>query len=445
MDLEQTYGDRFPISAKLYDRARRVLPGGLTHDNRLFQPFPAYVARAKGAYKWTEEGHRLIDYAMGHGALILGHGDPQVLAAVAEALAEGTHFSAAHRREVEWAELVTKLVPSADLVRFTASGTEATLLATRLARAFTGRAKLLKLQGHFHGWHDEAALGSKVPFGEPASAGIAPGAAADVRVIPAGDEPALRAALETGEFAALMLEPTGASWGSVPFPPDYLAACRRLTTASETLLVFDEVISGFRFAPGGAQQLYGIHPDLTCLAKILAGGLPGGAVAGRADVVSMLEFRGNVEWDRHRRVSQQGTFNANPISAAAGVAALTKLADGTHQTRASQLGERLRRGLNQALSDLDIPGCAYGVGSLFHLWVGKDCPIFVEDDQVRGEVDAARLHAGMPNLMRLRQALFLEGVDLLRNGGLVSTAHTDGDVDQTVEAFKIAAPKAIVE
>jgi glutamate-1-semialdehyde 2,1-aminomutase len=434
-DLETAFRERFPISAALHQRARKVLPGGLTHDVRRFDPFPIYVSRAEGPYKWTEEGHRLIDYGMGHGALLLGHDDPEVRAAADRALHMGTHFSAPHRSEIEWAELVTRLVPSADVARFTASGTEAILLATRLARAFTGRPKMLKLEGHFHGWHDEATIGSKTPFDQPASAGLGPGVTAGIRVVPTGDEPALEAALRTGEFAALILEPTGASWGTVPLPTGYLAACRRLTASTETLLIFDEVISGFRLSPGGAQQHFGITPDLTCLAKILAGGLPGGAVAGRRDVMAMLEFRGADDWDRNRRVSQQGTFNANPVSAAAGVAALTKLADGKAQEQASRLGERLRRGLNRTMADLDVPGCAYGISSFFHLWVGKGCPIFVDDDQVGGEVDTATLMTGMPNLMQLRQSLILEGIDLLRHGGFVSAVHSEADVDETIEAF----------
>jgi glutamate-1-semialdehyde 2,1-aminomutase len=433
-DLTRAYEEHFATSHALAEQAQAVLPGGLTHDSRRMSPFPVYVSRAQGAHKWTEEGHRLIDYGMGHGALLLGHGHPDVRRAMEDQLGRGTHFAAPHRMEVEWAERVCRLVPSAELVRFTGTGTEATLLAMRLARAFTGRPRILKLQGHFHGWHDEAMVGSRAPFDRPASAGVNPGTATQATAIPANDVSALEVALASGEYAGLILEPSGASWATVPLAPGFLQAARDATSATGTLLIFDEVITGFRLAPGGAQEVTGVVPDLTCLAKVLAGGLPGGAVAGRREILSLLTFAGGPG----ERVAQQGTFNANPLSAAAGIAALDVVAGGEPQRQASALAARLCDGLNQALQALDVPGCAWRLGSMFHVHAGTGCPIWLEDGELRGDLDAQTLLAGMPHLFQLRDALLLRGTDLFKDGGFVSAAHSEADIDETVAAFEDA-------
>jgi glutamate-1-semialdehyde 2,1-aminomutase len=429
-DLAQQYSDHFAASAALAERARKVLPDGLTHDSRRLNPYPVYISRAEGAHKWTEEGDELIDYGMGHGALLLGHGNAAVRDAVAAQLSQGTHFSAPHRLEIEWAERVCRLVPSAEVVRFTGTGTEATLLAMRLARAFTGRSRMLKLKGHFHGWHDEALVGAKAPFDHPASAGLNPGITENATAIEPNDVDALREALETGDYAGLILEPSGGGWAMVPLATGYLDAARELTRATDTVLIFDEVITGFRLAPGGAQEHFGVKPDLTCMAKILAGGLPGGAVAGRGEILGQLGF------GKTSRVAQQGTFNANPLSAAAGIAALDQLSGGEPQRRAAALTQRLCEGFNQTLQALDIPGCAWHLQSLFHVYVGDDCPIWIEDGQVRGELDVERLFGGMSRLTELRQAMLLRGVDLFKDGGLMSAAHSEADVERTVSAFE---------
>jgi glutamate-1-semialdehyde 2,1-aminomutase len=422
-DLEQDYSRHFSAAAPLLERASKVLPGGLTHDVRHFDPHPIYVARASGSRKWTEEGHELIDYGMGHGALLLGHVNPAVRRAVETQIALGTHFAAPHKLEVEWAERVTRMVPSAEMVRFTSSGTEATLLAIRLARAFTGRPRLLKLHGHFHGWHDE------VMVGRP-SAGANQGTMTQATEIPANDVDAVRRELETEQYAVMIVEPSGAGWGQVPLADGYLQAVRDLTRRHGTVLIFDEVITGFRLAPGGAQEHFGVTPDMSTLAKILAGGLPGGAVAGRRDIVSQMDFA-------HKpRVSQNGTYNANPLCAAAGIAALDQLADGAPQRRAAELAARACDGFNQTLAALDIPGCAWRMQSMFHVYVGEGCPIWVEDGEVRGEFEAATLLKRMPREDELRQAMMVRGVDLFHDGGFMSAVHTDADVDQTVGAFE---------
>jgi glutamate-1-semialdehyde 2,1-aminomutase len=254
---------------------------------------------------------------MGHGSLLLGHGHPAVVAAVREQAPRSFHPGACHELESEWAEAAIRLVPSAERVRFTSSGTEATLLALRLARAATGRGKIIKLARHFHGWHDQVAIGTDPPFGGPDTAGLPREITSSV-VIAAANPAALAGELADGEVAAVILEPSGAAWGTVPLPAGFLEAARRLTAEAGALLIFDEVISGFRWAPGGVQETCGVTPDLTALGKILAGGMPGGAVGGRADVMDHI---GGLR-DGPRRIAHPGTHNAHPPSAAAGVTVL---------------------------------------------------------------------------------------------------------------------------
>ena len=221
---------------------------------------------------------------MGHGALLLGHSHPAVVAAVREQAGLAFHPGACHELESDWAEAVTRLVPSAERVRFTSSGTEASLLALRLARASTGRHEIVQLAGHFHGWHDQVASGADAPFDQPDTAGL-PRAhrRGGAHVIPGRRRMRWPRRSPPGDVAAVIMEPSGAAWATVPLPDGFLAAARRLTAETGTLLVFDEVVSGFRWSPGGVQAVAGVRPDLTVLGKILAGGMPGGAVAGRAD------------------------------------------------------------------------------------------------------------------------------------------------------------------
>jgi len=425
-------------SRQLHRRAQRVFANGVTHQIRMQDPFPIYVSHAEGAHKWDVDGHRYVDYVGGHGALLLGHGHPAIVAAVGEQIAKGTHYGACHELEVRWGELVQQLVPSAERVRFVSSGTEAVLMAFRLARAFTGRPKVLKFQAHFHGWHDYGMAGLSIPFETPASPGIPAAVFDTVVVCPANDPAALAAALQPGDVAAAIVEPTGAHFGQVPLRPAFLADLRRLCTGHGTLLIFDEVVTGFRYAPGGVQALSGVIPDLTTLAKILAGGLPGGAVVGRADIMAAFEFRADPQWNRYRRLYHPGTFNANPLSAAAGVAALELIATGEPQATADRLAAGLRAGLNAVLDRRGIAGCAYGDASIFHMYFGPAVqrgpqgPTLASDDplvllSVPGKIAGA-----------LRGAMLTQGIDLVRNSGLVSAAHGEEDVARTIAAFEAA-------
>jgi glutamate-1-semialdehyde 2,1-aminomutase len=411
-----------PRSESLSQRARRVLPGGVTHDVRRAAPFPVAVARAEGAHKWDLDGHEIVCYVMGHGALLLGHSDPEVVAAVHRQATLAFHPGACHELECEWAEAVVDLVPSAEVVRFTASGTEATLLALRLARAATGRQRVVKLAGHFHGWHDQVSFGTDPPFRGPDTAGVPGALGQEVTVVPA-DAEAVADALRDGDVAAVILEPSGAAWGTVPLPAGLLAAVRELTAAAGTVLIFDEVVSGFRWSPGGVQAVAGVTPDLTALGKILAGGMPGGAVAGRADLLELLALASGDP----RRVAHPGTHNAHPISAAAGIAALRRCGSGEPQGHAAGLAAALRAELTSALAEAGVPGRVYGESSTFHLFIGPP----------EGASPAALKGGGMsPELSaELHHGMLLEGVHLFHGSGFLSAAHTEQDVERTVAAF----------
>ena len=301
-----------------------MFPGGITHELRALDPFPVYIDRAKGSHKWAVDGPELIDYFSGHGALLLGHSPDDVVAAVQRQMARATHPGACHEMEIEWGRLVQKIVPSAGMVRFTASGTEATLMALRLARIATGRPKILKFMGHFHGWHDAVMPGAYQPYDGSPVPGIPEAVQRFTVVLPPNDLNRVEDALKNDpEIGTVILEPTGGHWGLVPIRGPFLKGLRELTTKYDRVLIFDEVITGFRVAPGGAQQAYGVTPDMTTLAKILAGGLPGGCVAGRPDLLASMEKRPGKP-----KMNHPGTFNANPLSAAAGITALKRVATG---------------------------------------------------------------------------------------------------------------------
>jgi len=427
MTIQEQYRATHPRSAALTERARAAIPGGITHDIRHLQPFPTYIERASGARKWDVDGHEYVDYWMGHGALFLGHCHPAVVKAVQEQVARGTHLGASHELEIRWAELVNSLVPCAELTRFTMSGTEATHLAMRVARAATGRTKILKFTGHFHGWHDGVVAAVNPPYEVPMSAGI-PGATLDQVVIcPPNDIKAVEVALQRGDIAAVILEPAGGQSGTTPTIPGYLQELRALTTKNGVVLIFDEVITGFRYAPGGAQAYFGVTPDLTTLAKIVAGGLPGGALCGRRELMSMLTFRGDPDWDRSQRVAHAGTFNANPLSAAAAIATLELVADASLQAKANKFGDELRRELADAMKRAGVPGTCYGEASIYHVsFEGK--PGLAGFDRPR---KGAVYHL-------LRCALLNNGVDSSMNHGWISALHSQEDLERTLRAYDAA-------
>jgi glutamate-1-semialdehyde 2,1-aminomutase len=435
--LQSRYEQEFAGSARMFARARKAIVGGITHDGRHIKPFPPYIERADGAYKWDVDGHKLIDYAIGHGSLILGHNDPEITEAMREQVVLGTHFSAGHEGEIRWAEKVVELVPSAERVRFTASGTEATLLAMRVARGYTEKTTILKFEGHFHGWQDYALKGEKPPFESTSVPGIPRETLGTVAVLPSNDPAMLEERLVQGDVAAVILEPSGASWATIPLKDDFLRQLREITTKHGVLLIFDEVITGFRWAPGGAQQRFGVTPDLTTMAKIVAGGMPGGAVAGSADVMDMIEFRDEAGWNAKRRVPQAGTYNANPLAAAAGYAALVKCADPSVQAYCDDLAGKVRSGFNQVITSLGVPAFAWGESSVFHVALGQPATNLVAGDLHTPEgvaVEFLKSSGGDKLGMAFEIGMLVEGVHVFHSGGLLSTRHTDADVEFTVAA-----------
>jgi len=434
--IAEEYDQKFAGSHKLFEESGKVFPSGLTHDARRLYPFPVYVARAQGSRKWDVDGNEIIDYVMGHGALMLGHKHPAVLAATSEQLSEGTHFGAPQEHEIEWGRRVMQLIPSAERVKFTSSGTEATMMAMRLARAYTGKSKIIKFEGHFHGWHDYATVAVSSPFDVPTSAGIPVETRSTMYYAPASDIDAVAAFIDRGDVAAVILEPTGASMGTVPTKPGFLQALRDLTAKRGVVLIFDEVVTGFRCSPGGAQVAFNVIPDLTCLAKILAGGFPGGGVAGKYDIMQLLEFRDEPGWNRGRRIAHPGTFNANPLSSAAGAAALKVVGTGKPHEVADRLAAELRNGMNETLQKRNAPGCVYGDFSFFHLCVGKGCPSLKEVGQASGTEGSIKLLTGAGAFGNyMKQAFLTYGMDTLGSIGLVSGVHTDEDVELTLKNF----------
>jgi len=421
LSTQAEYARANPRSKAAHEHALSLFPSGLTHDTRRQDPFPPCVTRAEGAHKWDLDGHRLLDYVMGHGALVAGHSHPAVVEAVRRQAGLGMHLGASSELEAAWAERIIALLPSAERVRFTSSGTEATLLALRVARGFTGRDRVLKLAGHFHGWHDDAIPGVALPVEEGAPVGSPPNP--DLTVVDPFEPGAIEAELTRGDVACVILEPTGAAWGAVPLAPARVSAIAAAARAAGALVVFDEVVTGFRWSPGGAQALIGVTPDLTALAKVVAGGLPGGALAGRADVMDVLAFRAGPG-----KVEHPGTHNAHPLAAVAGCVTLDLLADGTGLARTDAVAAQLREGLCGAFERRSTPGFAYGQASTF-------CLIFGErtDDPV-----ALKRGVPVPLASVLQCAMLLEGVHLFHGCGLLSLAHGPAEVDHTVRAFERA-------
>ena len=422
---------------ELYSRAVESLAGGVGHDLRRGHPLPLYMSRAAGSRKWDEDGREYIDYGMGNAALLLGHAPPDVCRAMGNALELGFHFGNDHPMQLEWAELIQKLIPCAERVRFVNSGSEGSMLALRVARAYTGKTRVLRFEGHFSGWHDGVGKGAMIPFDQPVSAGIPPAVLDTIEVIPAELDRVAEVLEKDRDIAAVMLEPSGASWGTEPLTVEFNEKLRDLTRAAGVLLVYDEVITGFRYAPGGYQEYSGITPDMSFHGKIVAGGMPGGVVAGRADIMEVFDYTGDAHRDRYERVHHLGTFNANPVSAAAGIATLKRVATGLPHERANRLAERLRQGMDVILREEGVAGYVYGDVSIFH--------VYLEAFPGSGAAGSEQLVTRDVNVLKgipapvvaaFQKMLLARGIDLVSyTGGVTSSAHTDEDIALTLDAF----------
>ena len=436
--IRETYIRRNPKSAALFPRFQQYFPsGGGGHDGYVADPFPVTIERGQGPRKWDVDGNEYIDYGLGSASLLLGHSHPEVVEALMQAAPAGSHYGSPVEKVLEWGERVCNMVPCADKVRFVGSGAEATALALRIARAFSGKDKIVRWESHYHGWHDYVMPGNLAPFDVPASTGIPKGTVDSVVVLPP-DLDALERVLATdNDIAGVITEGSGASYGTVPLAPGFVQGVRDLTRRYGVVMVLDEVITGFRWSTGGLQQVLGLDPDLCTMAKILTGGLPGGAVAGRKDVMSVMEITGDADHDRFQRVYHGGTFNANPYCAATGNAALRIAATGEMQDTADRMAERLRVGLRDIIDRREVAASVYGESSTFHIYFGGRSIEGLDANALKGGSSAIQTN--------FRQALQVRGVDLMsRTSGVLSGVHTEADIDQSLEAFD-GAIQAMIE
>lgn len=418
-------------SKKCFDEAQRVMPGGVSSPVRAFHAVgrtPLFIAKGRGSKLVTVDGQELIDYVGSWGPLILGHAYPEVVQAVQEAAAKGTSYGAPTELELELARLVREAFPSIELVRFVNSGTEATMSALRLARAYTRRDKILKFAGCYHGHADfllvEAGSGV-MTLGLPGSAGVPQDITRNTLVAPFNDLEAVQALFEKfpQEIAAVIVEPIAGNMGVVPPREGFLEGVRELSRAYGALLVFDEVITGFRVAYGGAQRLYGIEPDLTCLGKILGGGLPVGAYGGRREIMELVAPLGPVY--------QAGTLSGNPLAMAAGIATLRQLKDPRVYQQLDERGEQLAQGLQEAAQKAGVPLLINRVGSML-------TPFFAEEP-VTDYTSAQR--ADTQSYALFFWAMIEGGVygpPSQFEAWFVSLSHTPKDIECTVEAARAA-------
>ena len=433
------YRETTPQSRAMWEEARRYLPDGDSRHSIFWKPYPIFTASARGAVVTDVDGVERLDFINTMTTMILGHGPAPVLEAARRQLDDGLAYNSPNRHQVELARLLCARVPSFEQVRFTNSGTEATLNTIRAARAFTGRSKIAKVEGGYHGTHDAVLVSLRIdpsaggdydnPQPVASSGGLVAGTLEQAVIIPYNDAPAARRILEAhaNELAAVIVEPVLGSVGMLPGDAEYLAMLRDFAADSGALLIFDEVIS-YRVAPGGAQEYYGITPDLTALGKIIGGGFPVGAFGGRADIMRLYGPLGGPA------INHGGTFNANPVTMAAGVATLKELTPIRYR-RLAELGEMLRQGVRQVCAELEQPVTVTGIGSLFgiHFTAGPLCNY--RDIVAADKALAERVFMGMLN----------EGFLLAPNlVGAMSLVLGEIEVDAFVRAFRRVLQRQMV-
>jgi len=412
-------------SKTLFVRAKKLIPGGVNSPVRAGKAVgvdPPFIARAKGCHLWDVDQRRYIDYVCSWGPMILGHAHPNVVKALERRVAKGTSYGAPTPLEVEMAQLITEMVPSIEMVRMVNSGTEATMSAIRLARGYTGRDRIIKFEGCYHGHADSllVSAGSGVAtLGIPGCPGVPTVLAGHTLSLPYNDLSQVREAMDGHgrEVAAVIVEPVAGNMGVVLPEEDFLKGLRALTTKSGALLIFDEVITGFRVAPGGAQELYDIRPDLTCLGKIIGGGLPVGAYGGRKEIMSSMAPEGNIY--------QAGTLSGNPLAMAAGLATLKELRKGRVYRELEEKGRRLFTGLKEAADSAGLDVTVNRAGSLGTLFFSRE-PV---RDFSSAKKSDSRLYARFYGRM-LEQGIYLAPSAF--EAWFLSLAHDEGTIDKTI-------------
>jgi glutamate-1-semialdehyde 2,1-aminomutase len=431
-------GAKSPKSLSTWQQNRAVMPAGVGSLFRLADPFPMVIKKAKGARVWDSDDNEYLDYMLGFSVMLLGNAPDVVQEAIMEALPRGTHYGQCHEHEYAFAKLFCDMVPGVDKVTFCNSGTEATMYALRLARATTGRPLIAKFEGGYHGTHDLLAVSlgrpgpnpdmfgpAEDPVAIPESPGLAEGAWKDTIVLPFNHPAAFDKILQYApKLAGVIIEPVQGAAGTIPASKEFLAELRRITRQIGAFLIFDEVITGFRLAPGGAQEFYGVIPDVSAYGKVVGGGLPIGALGGTAEAMRLTEYD-----VAPTPVLVAGTFNGNPLVTAAGTAVLQRLHSQPQlYVRLNAMGERFRTEINQFAQAEDYPVIATGVGSM--IWMHA----------TPGPVNCVRdAHLGNPAAsVGLRLLYRLNGIHISSHHGFMSTVHTDQDITQLIEVHKAA-------
>lgn len=413
----------------LFERAQRTIPGGVNSPVRAFRSVggtPRFIERAEGPYFWDADGKRYIDYIGSWGPMIVGHVHPEVLEAVQRTLVKGFSFGAPTEAEIEIAEVICKLVPSMEQVRMVSSGTEATMSALRLARGFTNRSRIVKFEGCYHGHADSLLVkagSGLLTFGNPTSAGVPVDIAKHTTVLEYNNVAALEEAFKAfgNEIAAVIVEPVAGNMNLVKATPEFLNALRRLTNEYGGVLIFDEVMCGFRVALGGAQQLFGITPDLTCLGKVIGGGMPAAAFGGRRDIMAHLAPTGGVY--------QAGTLSGNPVAVAAGLKTLELIqAPGFYERLGAQTA-RLVGGLADAAREAGVPFAADSLGGMFGLYFTQHVPESFADVT---KSDIARFNAFFHRMLDAGVYFAPSAYE----AGFVSSTHGDDVIDETIDAAR---------
>ena len=431
------YQQKTPLSENLFKRASEVMPGGISHNIHYFPPYPFFVKEAMGSKIRDVDGNEYVDLWMGHYTHILGHQSEIVVEAIERQLKEGIHWGILFKKQVEWAELVRELIPCAEMVRFCCSGTEATMYAVRLARAFTGKNTILKIAGGWHGANSDLSFGIKMPYEKEESLGLLPELQQYTKVIPFNDPLKSLEVIQQNkeDLAGIILEPVIGEGGFIPATAEYLKMLRSETERRGALLIFDEVISGFRVALGGAQERFGIIPDLTTLGKIMGGGLPVGALVGKMEILEKTspEKKGN-KWERI--LIGGGTFSSHPLTMAAGFAMLHYLKD--HSDEVYPLleakGEKIRKGVQEAIHHEGLDAIVTGIGSLFQTHFPFQKGVILDSPHsIHQFTDIEKRE------VEFRIRMLTKGVYMMHGGGGLSIVHSDEDIEKIIEAAKEVA------